>query len=801
MKPVKLLSMAAAIWSILAAGCGSEGTDGERVCDVRGDVLLLVPQGETTLEEAQITITPVQGPPHSMSCGLGGRSCAEPISLTGEPLDRLFVRAPGFVHLDQAWSGVPAQRGSCDTVHRAALEPVEPVEVTDDYATGFALGQLGMQQFEALATTMSTELGPTEVVKFVILGLDTDEPEVYFQNSKTHPIHYDFITQVLGRPMTYREFMESTYSGDPRPNMAGTLLWYRALTSRCSASDEPITGPMVITFFPSDDLTPIQALTAYDMVLDRLGFVHVTPGASPRLLYLPAGSLQEDQLLEAEDRFLARGALWVYHRELYGSLTEQILNPGLAYGRLKLLTPEELEREVVSYTDILVLPRLPARLPLVGGTITGELQTPLAHVNLAARTRGTPNVAVPGVEEDPRVAHLVGELVRFEVTDHGFTLEESTEEEVRRFWEGRHRERFVPEYDLSVDGLPGFDDLGFPDSMAVGVKAANLAELHGLMPDTAPDGFAVPFHHYDEFMSSTLVDEDGCDEARADCLDEGRSQEVCRQARDLCVPPRGTETLYEHAERLIQDQGFMRDSVLREACLDNMVYLVGHGPVDDWFADMLDAKVEELVGDGTVRLRSSTNAEDLPGFTGAGLYRSVSAKASGKKRASKRIRKVWASVWSFRAFEERSFWNIDHMAVRMGVAVHRSFPDEQANGVLITQNVADPTVAGMYVNVQAGEVSVTNPEGGELPEIFTIVPGPGGTVQVIRQRYSTLSPGAPILTDDEVALLYRAASRVQDHFAGLYQEDPNLLALDLEFKFTGPNRELVLKQVRPAVLR
>ena len=101
-------------------------------------------------------------------------------------------------------------------------------------------------------------------------------------------------------------------------------------------------------------------------------------------------------------------------------------------------------------------------------------------------------------------------------------------------------------------------------------------------------------------------------------------------------------------------------------------------------------------------------------------------------------------MWNWRAFEERSFWNIDHLAVRMGVAVHRSLPDETANGVLITQNIADPSVAGFYVNVQLGEVSVTNPEDGALPEVFSVVPAPAGSeqpVQVVRRRWSSPVPG------------------------------------------------------------
>ncbi|MFO0745982.1 MAG: PEP/pyruvate-binding domain-containing protein [Myxococcota bacterium] len=195
-------------------------------------------------------------------------------------------------------------------------------------------------------------------------------------------------------------------------------------------------------------------------------------------------------------------------------------------------------------------------------------------------------------------------------------------------------------------------------------------------------------------------------------------------------------------------------------------------------------------------MRSSTNAEDLPSFSGAGLYSSYGAQLGTSDPPSKRVCKTWASVWNWQAFEERAFWNIDHMAVRMGVAVHQAFPDEQANGVLITQNIGDPLTRGIYVNAQLGETSVTNPVGGAIPEIFVITPGPTG-VQVARLRFSSLSPDAPLLSDDEVRALYQAATTTQQHFAPLYDEPADLLALDIEWKLHGPERALFFKQVRP----
>ncbi|NIP93238.1 MAG: hypothetical protein GWO24_07185, partial [Akkermansiaceae bacterium] len=60
----------------------------------------------------------------------------------------------------------------------------------------------------------------------------------------------------------------------------------------------------------------------------------------------------------------------------------------------------------------------------------------------------------------------------------------------------------VPARDLTVTEFRALDHIGFNDSDAFGVKAANLATLRtfDFAPGVIPDGFALPFHFYDEFM-------------------------------------------------------------------------------------------------------------------------------------------------------------------------------------------------------------------------------------------------------------------------------------------------------------
>ena len=675
---------------------------------------------------------------------------------------------------------------------RVSLAPLAPFEARATHATGFDEDEEALA-FDELAVPSASELGETRSLKFYIEGFD-GEPRVYFQNTRRFPRHVDFVQQGLGRPVTAPAF-EASVRGPDRSAMVGTLISRPSLVIPEREGRAELSAPVTLEFFPSDDVVPEQALTAHRLLEERLGFLALE-GGERRLIYVPASARAEAELDAERRRFEAAEAGYARTSELYAGVREQILNPGVSYGTLRLFSPEELEQEVVSRRDILVLTRLPNDLPLVGGTITEELQTPLAHVNLAARARGTPNVALPGASSDARVAPLLGELVRFEVVGGSFSLEAATLAEAEEFWASQVREPLVPQSDLEFSGLPSFDELGFEDALRVGVKAANLAELHRLLADAAPYGFAVPFSAFDAFMRETRVTEADCEGAAAACTSGGRDTGVCDAARASCAAAAG-EDYFAYLSRLLAEDEFQSDTRLREASLFVLRFLIENAPVDAEFGAALDARVAEIFGTAPVRLRSSTNVEDLAEFSGAGLYDSVTAEAAGERRASSRIRRVWASTYTFAAYEERSLWNVTETAVRMGVAVNQAFGEELANGVLITENIASPGSPGYYVNVQLGELPVANPENGAVPEILSLVPVGGEGWETVRQRYSSVSPDSPILSDDEAAALGDAAARVQAHFAPLYGTSVQQTALDLEFKFVAPDRGLVIKQARP----
>jgi hypothetical protein len=206
------------------------------------------------------------------------------------------------------------------------------------------------------------------------------------------------------------------------------------------------------------------------------------------------------------------------------------------------------------------------------------------------------------------------------------------------------------------------------------------------------------------------------------------------------------------------------------------------------------------------RFRSSTNAEDLVNFQGAGLYESKTGclhpeRLADAKRKSmaEAITDVWASLWTQRAFAEREYCGIDHQRVAMAILVHRNWDDESANGVLLTRSLVDSSV---LISVQPGENLVTNPDG-SLSGAEVVATLMDGRVAVVSRTGGT--SGEALLSDMEVGEVLRAAERIHSDFVAMFASSPQLptLRFDVEFKFIpgetqNSGRKLILKQARPS---
>ncbi|MDB5679465.1 MAG: pyruvate, phosphate dikinase [Sphingomonas bacterium] len=336
--------------------------------------------------------------------------------------------------------------------------------------------------------------------------------------------------------------------------------------------------------------------------------------------------------------------------EAYGSREQLVLNRGKAVGRLVLVG--EGEEDALLPGDIALLRTTPIRMPPVAGIVSATFTTPINHVSLLAKTWGIPNVY--RADADRLWAALAGKQVVLDAAGATVTLRLATAAEVRKAEQAQGARAIrAPRADLAYTGLPALADQTASWVNRTGTKAANLGTVAAMTRRssagfTVPPGFSVPFAFYDRFVAANGVGGD----IEAFLKDPRRSDPAWR-ARALAA--------------------------LRAR------FAGGHVPEADIAA--IAARRSALLGDKGVFVRSSTNAEDLPGFNGAGLYDTV-PNVTGRDALAAALKTVWGSLWNDRAYLAREKARIDHRAVRAAVLIQIGI-DADAAGVMTTVDPFD----------------------------------------------------------------------------------------------------------------
>ena len=591
--------------------------------------------------------------------------------------------------------------------HRIELDPEDGAMMIADHA-----------QFEELANE--------GVVNFVLVELNSSTPEIYFQNTNTHPRHTLF-ADYLGINDNHTIWAPATLHYDPNILLNGDagVYYYKVGREYYSSSIDRVHTLLAA------NLPLVDHNLAYNRgSVDRLpsDWVH---DEDPRIPVVDEGIIFRDVSYSA-------------------------LNAGEGFGRLQALEPDDRPNP----RDIVLYETLPNELSRVAGIISTQPQTPLSHVDLRAKQNKIPNAFIRDAMDDAEISSLVGQYVYYRVTENAFELREATKAEVDSHYESlRPRARQNLERDLSVQAITQLSEIGFEDYDAFGVKAANVAELGKLdFPEgTAPDGFAIPFYFYDEFMKHN--------------------------------------DFYDEVDALLADEDFLTDYDEQEKELKKLRRKIKKGESPEWMIEALEAMHGAYPEGQSLRYRSSTNNEDLPNFSGAGLYDSKTQKPEETEDdgIDKSMKQVFASLWNFRAFVEREFYRIDHKRTAMGILVHPNYTDELVNGVAVSFDPLYGKAGHHYVNSQVGEDLVTNPEAYSLPEGLLLKSD--GSYVIL--HYSNRGERMRLLMrDSQVRQLRRHLDTIHDHFDGLYDSEP--YAIEIEFKITSEDR-LAIKQARPWV--
>lgn len=564
----------------------------------------------------------------------------------------------------------------------------------------------------------------------------------YFLDTNTYPVHAAFAVDHLGWP----------------PGLSFTTNYYdpsrRFLLGSITRFDD--AGVWAYELAPYDTATAEQITRAFrDLAAASYfgGELRFHPTSQPQLEL--AATLPHDVPVVTTD-------------EIYANTRYQPLNLGETIAQVRVLTAADLETTYVSPRELVVLDEVPNDITVVAGTVTQQLQTPLSHVNVLAQQRGTPNM---GLRDALDVfTPYDGRWVKLTVGAFDYTLAPATQAEADAWWDAHRPTPIVPPTpDVTVTALTDVDDVGLDDVAWAGGKASHFGALRTIGdPVIVRDGFVIPVHFYDAFLAANGIDVE--------------------------------------IATMLADPTFQADGNVRRERLSALRDHIQAAPVDAALVEALRVRITDQLGAVRVRFRSSTTAEDLDGWTGAGLYESTGVDLAVPADSIEHgLREVWSSVWTTRAFEERAYVSIDHTQVAMAILVHPAYVNEAANGVAITANVYDPAPGGedaFYVNAQLGETSVVQPDPSIACDQLLYYHFHNGQPATYL-THSTLTPdGAPVLTRRELYDLGRALDAIRDHFDDVYDPPPGwgAVAMDVEWKLaTLPDgtRRIEIKQARP----
>ncbi len=463
------------------------------------------------------------------------------------------------------------------------------------------------------------------------------------------------------------------------------------------------------------------------------------------------------------------------------------LNPGVAVRHLEVLRPGA--HDEVDASTIYVLPETPPELKPVAGVLTMAEGNLLSHVQLLARNLGIPNATV-SPDLMPRLREAEGREVFYAVSPMGRVVlawpdrlgptERALIETGGPTRAERHR-LDTSGVRLDVRRPIALSELRSTDSgILTGPKAANLGQLAADFPGRVSAALALPFGMFYEHANRRWAGSSGT------VLEELRAS--YRRADEMEAAGR--------TEAEIDAYMFERLAWVREA-------IAGLDWLPEARNQVAQAVTDMLAGDLSrgVFVRSDTNVEDLPEFSGAGLNLTVANQTSIEQVLTS-VKRVWTSPFTERAYLWRKQILEEQGGVYPSVLIQETVRSD-LSGVLITSGLQeggpdDLTVVaaegvGGAVEGEDAETLLVSPEGrirllsqAKAPSRREVVPG--GTRWVAARRPEML------LQPAELAQLRQVVSEWQARRAGTPEEDTTW---DIEYGFTGG--QLWLFQIRPFI--
>ncbi|MBK8808478.1 MAG: hypothetical protein IPO21_18340 [Bacteroidales bacterium] len=590
-----------------------------------------------------------------------------------------------------------------------------------------------------------TNFGEVESIKVIV---DSSSGLVYYINSQIYTDHYSFATDMMDYPYSHHKFNSEQYNaGSSRYLYPITLNYFKDL------------DVYTFEFFSGDGATCSEVEWCYEKILQ-------TSYIKNNLLFYSTNASWD----------LCKNVPTITPNEIFNNQNYQALNVAKSYGYLRKIDFEKITTESIQKHDIVLTNGVPIDIPVVAGLITTEFQTPLSHVNVLSHNRGTPNMGLRDGFQNPKLDSLLNQLVYLEVSRDSFYIRSATIEEATIFWNSIEPSNPITlEKDTYSRGLIDLEKASINDIKKIGGKAANFAELYKAfnsmnMEAPLPENyFAIPFYYYQSHLEKY-----------------------------------GLQTFIAE---MINNNDFNSNTEVKKRLLKKLQDSIINSPLDTYLLDLVTTQLLKDKRFSAYRFRSSTNAEDIEGFNGAGLYESFTGKIDdNEKPVDMAIKKVWASLWNYAAFEEREYFKINQQSCAMGILVQRTFGEEDANGVIITINPYNANPA-YIINVQYNELNVVSPPPNIINDevviyTFSILGVEPYTLEY--NSYSNVYPNSTehVMTKEELFTLAEYVTIIKQHFfINVYKCNCSYSSygLDIEFKVDSQvsPRKIYIKQVRP----
>ncbi len=545
-----------------------------------------------------------------------------------------------------------------------------------------------------------------------------DGNKIYYVNKKRYSFHKDFVNGTYLSLERGREFFENNYIKPNRRFILGTLA-YQTLLKRWT-----------FEFWEGDLIPADQIQLAYD-VINKTFFAPVA---------FKPNSLRQDEATNS-----IAGMQRILQSDIAKEQEYQALNIAKGLGRIHII-PKLDDHVEIGSNEILVLDEVPVNLPPVAGIITSQPSTPLSHINLLAKGWGIPNAYIKNANE--LLKQYDGWWVSFETLREKYTIKRADMNQLREY-QRRQAQRLdvmKPRYNLSETRLLSLAQQRSRSSLAFGGKSANLGEvLNARLPGiVVPNGFTIPFYYYDEFIKRNKLD----------------------------------DVIFG----LLNDQKFVHDPAYRREKLIKLRQTIESADFDPKLRDMVLRKVAgEYAGKGLF-VRSSSNSEDLPNFSGAGLYTTV-PNVRGDEQLIDAIRKVWASLWNFEAYEARERASVDHSKIFMAVLLQEGINSE-SSGVIISTDPFDTDNKGaIYISAKRG-LGIKVVEGQRIAEQVIYRPRTNAVQVLTRSAEDSLltfdekggvkevpiTGDRVVLTDEVIRRLVRATTDIKRVFGNRDQD-------------------------------